>query len=76
MLKVNTLPKKAGKSKADQGRESAPDFAEARRHYPAFESAVNNLNHRGLDRVRTRKELLTLLTQIAETDCQRLENCT
>ena len=53
MLKVNALPKKGGKSKADQERESAPDFAEARRQHPAIESAINNLNHRGLDRVRT-----------------------
>ena len=53
MLKVNALPKKGGKSKADQERESAPDFAEARRQHPAIESAINNLNHRGLNRVRT-----------------------
>jgi len=52
MLKVNALPKKGGKSKADQERESAPEFAEARRQHPAIESAINNLNHRGLDRVR------------------------
>jgi len=53
MLKVNALPKKGGKSKADQERESASDFAEARRQHPAIESAINNLSHRGLDRVRT-----------------------
>ena len=53
MLKVNALPKKGGKSKADRARESAPDIAEARRQHPAIESAINNLNHRGLRRVRT-----------------------
>ena len=47
MLKVNALPKKGGKSKADSGNR---DFAEARRQHPAIESA---LNHRGLDRIRT-----------------------
>ena len=53
MLRVNALPKKGGKSKADQARESAPEFAEARQQHPAIESAIHNLNHRGLARVRT-----------------------
>jgi len=53
LLKVNALPKKAGKSKANQERESAPEFVEAGRQHPAIESAINNLNHRGLERKRT-----------------------
>ena len=53
ILAVSALPKNGGKSKADRARESAPDFAEARRQHPAIESAIHNLNHRGLKRVRT-----------------------
>ena len=56
MLKLNALPKKGGKSKADRARESAPDFVQARQQHPAIESAINNLNHRRLKRVRTHGE--------------------
>ncbi len=56
LLKLNVLPKKGGKSQADQARESAPAFVAARRQHPGIESAINNLNHRGLDRIRTHGE--------------------
>ena len=38
---------------AEREREEAQVFAEARRQHPAVESAINNLEHRGLDRVRS-----------------------
>ena len=40
-------------SVAEREREEAQAFAEARRQHPAVESAINNLEHRGLDRVRS-----------------------
>ena len=54
LLDLNALPKKGYKSKADQEREAREDFASARRRHPAVESAINALEHRGLDRVRSR----------------------
>jgi len=56
LLELNVLPKKGRKSQAEQARESAPEFAAARRKHPRIESAINNLNHRGLDRIRTHGE--------------------
>ena len=52
-LEVNALPGKGRLSKADRERESEEEFVEARRQHPAVESAINALDHRGLDRVRT-----------------------
>ena len=51
MLDLNALPRKGRLSVAE--REEAETFAEARRQHPAVESAINNLEHRGLDRVRS-----------------------
>ena len=51
MLDLNALPRKGRLSVAE--REQAQAFAEARRQHPAVESAINNLEHRGLDRVRS-----------------------
>ncbi len=45
------LPKKGKLSKADKERESEKWFKEARREHSAVESAINNLEQRGLDRV-------------------------
>ena len=56
LLDLNVLPKKGRWSKADRARETAPAFAAARRKHPGIESAINNLNHRGLDKVRTHGE--------------------
>ncbi len=53
LLDLNVMPKKGKWSKADRARETTPEFAAARRKHPGVESAVNNLNHRGLDRIRT-----------------------
>ena len=50
----NVLPKKGYLSKADQDREQGETFATMRRQHPAVESAINNLEHRGLDRVRSK----------------------
>ena len=53
MLDLNALPRKGHLSVAEREREEAPAFAEARRQHPAVESAINNLEHRGLGRVRS-----------------------
>ena len=53
MLEVCALPRKGRLSKADIERETREEFIAARRQHPAVESAINALDHRGLDRVRT-----------------------
>ena len=53
LLDVNALPGKGYLSKADREREEEESFAAARRAHPAIESAINGLEHRGLDRVRS-----------------------
>ena len=53
MLDVNALPQKGYLSKADQLREQEPGWIAARRQHPAVESAINNLEHRGLERIRS-----------------------
>ena len=54
LLDLNVLPKKGYMSVADREREASEDFASARHRHPAIESAINALEHRGLDRVRSR----------------------
>ena len=54
VLVDNVLPKKGRLSKADQEREQGETFVAMRRQHPAVESAINNLEHRGLDRVRSK----------------------
>ena len=54
LLELNVLPRKGRPSRADRERESDEAFAGARRQHPAVESAINALEHRGLDRVRNR----------------------
>ena len=51
LLDDNVLPKKGYLNKADLERERDEGFAAMRRQHPAVESAINNLEHRGLDRV-------------------------
>ena len=51
LLDDNVLPKKGYLNKADLERERDESFAAMRRQHPAVESAINNLEHRGLDRV-------------------------
>ena len=53
-LELNALPRKGRLSKADREREGAPAFRAARRAHAAVESAINNLEQRGLGRVRAR----------------------
>ena len=53
LLDVNALPGKGYLSRADRKREEEESFAAARRVHPAIESAINGLEHRGLDRVRS-----------------------
>ncbi len=48
MLVMN---KKGRSGKADREREAAPGYAEARRAHSAVESAINELEHKGLDRI-------------------------
>ena len=54
VLVDNVLPKKGRLSKAERDREQGETFAAMRRQHPAVESAINNLEHRGLDRVRSK----------------------
>ena len=54
LLDLNALPKKGRLSNVDREREEEASFAAARRVHPAIESAINGLEHRGLDRVRHR----------------------
>lgn len=51
ILDVNALPKKGRLSKADTARETTPEFQAARKAHPVVESAINHLEHHGLDRV-------------------------
>ena len=52
ILECNALPKKGYLRGAEREREQATEFAAMRRKHPAVESAINNLEHRCLDRVR------------------------
>lgn len=52
LLDSNVLPRKGRPTRAERERESDAAFANARRQHPAVESAINALEHRGLDRVR------------------------
>ena len=53
LLDVNALPGSGYLSKANREREAEESFVAARRAHPAIESAINGLEHRGLDRVRS-----------------------
>ena len=54
LLDPDALPKKGKLSAAERERESEPAFAAARRKHSGVESAINSLEHRGLDKVRLR----------------------
>ena len=54
LLVDNVLPRKGRLSKANREREQGETFAAMRRQHPAVESAINNFEHRGLDRVRSK----------------------
>ncbi len=53
LLDLNVMPRKGRHRKADRERETHPDFVAARRQHPVVESAINNLDHRGMSLVRT-----------------------
>ena len=53
LLDVNALPGRGYLSRADREREEEESFVAGRRAHPAIESAINGLEHRGLDRVRS-----------------------
>ncbi len=53
LLDLNLMPKKGRRNKEDLERETAEAFVEGRRQHAAIESGINNLQHRGLDLVRT-----------------------
>ena len=53
LLEHNILPRKGRLTEADREREGEETFQAARRQHPAVESAINPLEQRGLDRVRT-----------------------
>jgi len=48
-LELVVLPKKGRHSSADRERETAPEFVRARHKHSAVESAINGLEHFGLD---------------------------
>ena len=52
LLDHNVLPRKGRLSRADRIREGAETFVALCRKHSAVESAINTLEHRGLDRVR------------------------
>ena len=54
LLVDNVLPRKGRLSKADREREQGETFVAMRRQHSAVESAINNLEHRGLARVRSK----------------------
>ncbi len=54
LLSCNAMPRKGRLSKAAKEMEGAPEFVAARQAHPAVESAINNLECRGLDRVMDR----------------------
>ncbi len=54
MLDHNVLPKKGYRGRDERAREAGSEFVAMRRAHPAVESAINNLGHRGLDRIRAR----------------------
>ena len=54
VLELNALPKKGRLTQADKQREGAPAFRAARQAHAAVESAIHNLEQRGLSRVMSR----------------------
>ncbi len=53
LLEDHVLPRKGPWTKADRVRETGAVFRAARPQHPAMESAIHNLEHQGLDRVRS-----------------------
>ena len=51
LLEHGVLPKKGYPNRAERERTRDEEFVAMCRQHPAVESAINNLEHRGLDRV-------------------------
>ncbi len=51
LLDCNALPKKGRLTEVERRRQEDGAFVAMRRQHPAVESAINNLEHRGLDRI-------------------------
>ena len=66
LLDDNVLPKKGRLSKAKRDHEQGETFAAMRRQHPAVESAINNLEHCGPDRVQSKgREGFARMTALA-----------
>ena len=75
MLELNAMPSKGRPTKAARKREGSEEFKAARRQHPAVESAINNLEKRGLDRVRNRGEAgfeRTVWISVMAANCHRI----
>ena len=75
MLELNALPKKGYRNAAERARETAPEFAEARRQHSAVESAIHHLGHCGLDRVRAHGRdgfARSVALSVVAANCKRL----
>ena len=75
MLDLNAMPSKGRPTKAARKREGSEEFKAARRQHPAVESAINNLEKRGLDRVRNRGEAgfeRTVWISVMAANCHRI----
>ncbi len=53
LLDLNVMPKPGYRNAKQRERESHPDFIKARQQHPAIESAINNLQQRGMGLIRT-----------------------
>jgi len=49
IIEMTVLPKKGRLNKEEKERESDKEFIRLRKHHPSVESAINGLNHSGLD---------------------------
>ena len=54
LLESNVLPKKGKLNAVEREREEGEEFVRMRRRHPGIESAINALEHKGLDRIRSR----------------------
>ncbi len=53
LLDLNVMPKPGYRNAKQRERESHPDLIKARLEHPAIESAINNLQQRGMGLIRT-----------------------
>ena len=75
MPELNAMPSKGRPTRAAREREGSEKFKAARKRHPAVESAINNLEKRGLDRVRNRGEAgfeRTAWISVMAANCHRI----